>query len=364
MNIDSMVRETLRSHAGDAPTSAGLLVAARSRARRRRVRRTGMVAVVAAGVVALATQISYGASVDGPIVAESATRQPVTLAARSFDLPSFPFTPGWVPDGVPSAPRVLYFSQLERFSSLAVPSGEASFSEGTDGPELPRADLTLSHISPDGRDGLALLVSIHSLDVHPYYRSIAVDQQQLTVLDRPATRYVFDDQSELIVWLHEPGMWVTVSGSGVPPEDVERYANELTDEPVPVSIPFTFDVLPADMDLTWIDYRAMDFADTNEGWLFIGVMPDWGDASDSGETVPASPDDESEPMPETTSIDFNGRQSVLSEGENGSVLLVPLGQDLVLEVRGTLNSDDLLRVAEGMELTPDADVPGVSLSTP
>jgi hypothetical protein len=379
MNIDSMVRETLHSYADGAPPSAGLLGVARARARRRRVRHAGVAVVVGAAAGLLAMSIPYGGLLGGS-TAPGSGPPPVPLAEPAFELPSFPFTPGWVPDGV-EPPHVSYY-KFEVWEDRVEEGSEVRL-----GRSLP--DLRLAHeAAPAGLLPL-LEVEIYASDPSEYFESD--DGDPITVQGRPGTRYVAEEGNVFIVWQQAPDQWVRVwADTSIAAADVERYAQELEATSLPATPPFEFGLLPVGMDLYRLDTDRMSF--NSEDGAMVGVDLSWDeqavgpiltsptptdepsmDPSPSSSPDPgpsSSPDpgpsggpgvQPSSSPPSTTSIEVGGRPAELTQWAEGTSVAIHLDRDWVLWVEGTLNPDDLLAVAEGIELTPAARPFGVPL---
>ena len=97
------VRAMFRERSGDAPEPLGLLAKAHRRSRRRRSRRTAVVAaavvIAVAGAGAVMAQ-SRQAGVDGGPGWTAPSESAAPGDAEVWRGSQFPYTPGWVPDGV------------------------------------------------------------------------------------------------------------------------------------------------------------------------------------------------------------------------------------------------------------------------
>jgi hypothetical protein len=349
MNIDSMLRQTLHSHADEAPPSAGLLDAAQARAHRRRSRHAIVAAAVAVGAGLVAVSIPFGASVgEGPTVPGSGppTFPPVALVEPSFELPSFPFTPGWVPDGVEA--------QSVTYDSFGFPRKGFFDSESNGVVEMPGGNLGLAYEFSMEIWERGLEVAIHSEDPTVALEGLA--PEPITVHGRPGKRYQVADVDEVVVaWQHEPDQWVTVWGLGIDAQEVERYSQELEETPIRPQAPFTFGLLPAGVQLTGFGPDWMRFHGENGVGVTVSLVQNAPAAVPPGSPAPTPTgeiDGQSPPPPQPTVIVVGGRTAALYEWSEGPELHIDLGDDWVLEVWSTrLNPDDLVRIAEGIEFS-------------
>jgi hypothetical protein len=245
MNTE-LLRETLQLRAGDAPASAGLLDAVRARSQR--LRRNRQVKAAGAAVVAVALAVAGPAVVraanepaggGGTSVGtapptqpaetepvETAPADPAALVPPTYDVGAFPFTPGWAPPGT-SEPVVYTVSPDHLF---------------------------LAHETPDGRYAIHVEVAPTDPDV-PFYEGDPPDGEPVTVQGRQGELRNTGQPS--LVWQHRPDLWVKVEGETV--DDVKRYAESLTEQPLPVRPPFTLDLVPAGAELGSVQPDAMRF---------------------------------------------------------------------------------------------------------
>jgi hypothetical protein len=364
MNIDSMVRETLHSHADGAPPAAGLVDAARSRARRRRRRRqataTGA-ALLAVALVAIAPlAISREAAIQ-PVQPDSGSD---TLVPPSYEVPPFPFTPGWIPDGL-GEPYYrlgrddwsgLEYIELVHFESGIVPSMSSPF---------PQFSVTV--YTEDPGDEFA------PIDAEPAQEAVTMRGVAATLYtgrsDETMPDEVEDNRVSALRWSDGPDRWVTVVGyNGFGDDDVIRYAEELIEEPVPGRTAFTFDLLPPDVRLSSVDLGHMNFkpagaptdvpgpvemAEDLISVSLVGYRP-------TADAFFCEADPESGEL-ETCPTTGPGPISVGEyDGEliNDEILMVYLEAELTLVVRSrgqlALSQEDMIRFATSVHVTSDA----------
>lgn len=274
-DIDTTLRETMRSYAEQAPPAAELLQGAQARAGAlRRRRQLGMATAVAAvaAVTAVAAPPLLLADDAEPIppFTEPAAAD---LAPPTFAVPEFPFTPGWAPEGL-SEPYV-------------------DLMYGSIGLVHPPAD-------PTQPPPLRAVVSEQPPPEEPLD-----DQEPVSVRGEPGELHT-GEWSIRLEWQHESALWVTVFGSvgsGVTAEDVQRYAEELVEQPSPAVVPFTFDHLPAGALLAYMDLSTMSFEIPGGGVLRVSLR--YSDDVEAGPGIeqPApSVDPTTGPIRETASI--------------------------------------------------------------
>jgi hypothetical protein len=374
MNIDGMVRETLHSYADEAPSSAGLLDGAHARAHRRRARHAGAAVAVGTAAVTLAVAIPLGLSGDGPAVPGSGP-PPVALAPASFELPSFPFTPRWVPDGTepPYVARSPWFAREDVELYYYGPDGLRSEEAELRWLEQ-RAFPVLSLVHPAGPDEIGSPLRVEIYAAEPDLGLESLEGEPTTVLGRPGTRYTGEEGNVMVVWQHEPDQWVRLwAAADITPADVERYLQELEETPLPGQAPFTFGLLPVDVEVTGLSADEM-YLDAPDGvgvtvtltWNEQTVGPVLYSPTPTGEPPvdpSGSPDPSSSPVdptvgpsgspaPQPTPIDVGGRPATLTDWGTGTSVDISLEQDWILAVSGPLNREDLLAIAEGVELEP------------
>jgi hypothetical protein len=361
MNLDPTIRDTLCSYADHAPTGAGLLGGARARARQRRRHRhlasAGLAAVTAAVAVAGWGLLPDRAR-DGTVVALP-PGAPVTLVPAEYEVPAVPLSPGWAPEGA-GEPYAGYNNRV------AVPPHDRYNA----GPVSAEPGFWLTHTRPD--DGSpVILFQVVSQDVSHLFagRGGDVTTEQVVVQGRPATLQTRVEPatsrtSVAVSWQHRQDMWVTVYGGDSGAEDVLRYAEALTDEPFPLAPPVTFEVLPADSELAYLDRGGMSFDLADGGRLGVqlgyddGSGPVWGTsaASSAGpmDTPRVDPTTGME-IPTPQRLDIGGRPAELVGYADGAAMRIFYpDQQWVLSLYSTLSESDLRQVAEGIELTDDA----------
>jgi hypothetical protein len=357
MSIDELLRETLRSYAGRAPGSAGLVAAARGRAVRRRRHHlaTAGVAVIAAVAVVLTgwawrpgePEVSPAT---GPVALP--TRGPVTLVPARYELPAVPLTPGWVPEGAGEP----YAGFTHRRVAAALFGGS-----GTPG-------FWLAHDhdrgGSDDRDAGYRVISfdVSPIDIGGLFvaRFDRVTTEEVTVQGRPATLWTAVEPATgqtAVAWQHHADLWVTVYGDAVGREEVLRYAEDLRDEPFPVTVPFTFALMPAGAEPLEIHRSGFTF-----GW------PAGDPADPTAVSVHLFHAGRSEAWRQVFGfgthdhrewLRVGGHDAELIEGPGIRAVRVLLDEDYTLHVSASgstppISRDDLVRFAAGVGLTPRA----------
>lgn len=355
MTIENVLRETLHSYADEAQRDAGLLDAAIARSNRRRRRRlavgTGM-AVAAVAATALAVPATTGGT-ERPIPPLS---QGLALEPPAYELPQFPFTPGWAPAGADH-----WYVQLLTDGEAVPLTTDEGASEIERGIRVYTAGEPVVKLQQwGGPDGprIQTSVSAEPISVRPENYPDDLEPEPATVQGRDATLYTAGPWMA-VTWRHQPDLWVMVQGhDDITTDDLLRYAEELVETPAPVTPFFTFDLVPAGAELTWM----------NDGQAWFGLPR--ADADDPvGEVnvvllgqLPANLDDLGEPLR------VGERDGLLlDEGR----LVVFLGDGLALAVGGLgdlqLSQEELITFAAGVHVSPDARpmrAPAVPLDTP
>lgn len=383
MNIETTLRETLHSRSAGVPDRPGLLVAAEARAsrlhRHRRVAGVGMaaaaVALVLAAPAALQGILDSTGGPGGAAQPECGGRsspsppppgQPAqgqtgseSLVPATFEIPTFPFTPGWAPPGT-----------KEPFAYTA---GELRY---------------LWHEYDVGRNVFSARVSPDDPATWPDEVSDDASEEQVTVRCLPGVlRWMgeVDDNRHIeLTWQEQPDLWVTVSGGT--PDELLRYAESLTEVPFPVRPPFTMDLVPRDAELRSVQPDAMWFVDRDEdvcaalerlspseaaeqafryeragtpcetGEFIVRLFRGGPGADVPGNFLPSDgPISGDEPLPPRETIQVGDRQAELIGDHNLHVFLDG-GLALGVTALGTLalSREDLVRLAEGVQVTPDA----------
>jgi hypothetical protein len=387
MNIENTIREALHSHSGEAPESAGLLDAAEARSSRRRQRRhvAGAGIAVAATITAVLVAPSAirgvtGEAAPGNATAaapqesgaapQTATQSPAQEAgsttlvpAPAFEMPDFPYTPGWVPEGL-SDPYYRY----EHFNL------DDSYEPGSG---LSNYMIELDYYNPEGQlAGIRIQVRPQDFELmldKMMYLSRSVDEdettypppepltrQEITVRGREAVLLSSDEQA-VVSWRHNSDQWVLLEGGSV--DEVLRYADELVEEPFTARTPFTFELMPAGAELRLTTPKGMSFEplEFGPGYNVVdvsllrggpGTVTDCPDAPEAIEVesdvcpLPREPVQVGEYAGELV-----GDYMVLVYLDNNVALSVVAGGTL------SLSREDLLRFAAGIQVTPDA-LPG------
>jgi hypothetical protein len=329
MSVDTLLRETLQSYADQAPRNAGLMDAARDRADERRRHRH----LLAAGVAVVAV----AAGLAGWAVWPEASQQPVTPAGPSvlveptFEVPVFPFTPGWAPPGA-----------AEPYASI-------------DGP-IP----VLTHPHEDGGPPLVeVFVQPPGLDILPSQLGMGGGYFETeTLRGYPLGSFTTTD-GYAVAWRDDAGTLVVVNTArGLSHDDLVQYAEGLIEEPLPVTPPFTFDLLPAGAEPIVMRRDTVSFAlgaddlGAGSGELAITLR----DVDQSDARLYGNAGFWGEHHRERTRVGDHAAE--YREGVGAQVLRVFLPDDLVLDVYAsgvpTLSRDELVRFAAGVRLTPHA----------
>jgi hypothetical protein len=338
-DIDTLLRDTLRERADDAPAGTGLTGRVQARSRRLRTRRragalgaAGLFLVVAAiGGQAVLRGIPDGPTVpghpsgpppsgpppSGPAAGRSVAPEPspvrVVLAPPSYTLPDFPFTPpAWAAE--PFGP------------------GRVRFEDG---------EVTMRHTAgPAGAGSIVVFVTGRA----PEPRSAPdrpIAREPVTVRGIAGTRYT-EPGSDLVylAWPEPDGRWIVVTGDRVPAVDLLRYAEDLVATAVPVPAPFEFAWLPRGAAPTRVEPSVMEFQVSN-GSLVVSLGPPVPAAERAGWTHRVG-----------------GRPASLERDppvEVGLTVALDSGRTLRIEGRFLDVSDaDLVKLAEGIRVTPAA----------
>lgn len=363
MNIDTLLRETMRAHADDAPPGAGLGSAARQRAQRRRTHQVlagGVTALAAVVAVAVAVPLLVQPGADGP--------PPGTLVPFELDLPEFPYTPGWIPDGLAEPYVELRPAKgLDSDGEATVTVGEMLRAvhepEGTDREAEP-APLVMA-TTP--YDPIAAELDPELLTPRP--GQVVADTEPVTVRGRTATLATLMTEGWLarrggwlVAWQERPDLWVQVyAATEVGRRGLLRYVAELVPEPLPVSLPFTLAVAPAGAEPTHVSPDLI--------WLESMSWPGEPGAVPVIVSVtlrlyrPADVDDALPSAYTSTTVYVNGRPAELipPRGKSSVIpaqLILPMAPDMVLVIDSVgneyLSVPELLTFAEGITLTRHA----------
>ncbi|HLV58004.1 MAG TPA: hypothetical protein VKY81_03925 [Natronosporangium sp.] len=336
MNPETLLGETLRSYAAHAPEAAGLLDAVRDRIDRHRRARTlattGVATAVVVALVATALVVRTPADDREPVM----PAEPSVLAPPSFELPTFPFTPGWEPPGA-GEPYAL-----------------------VDGPV---ASLVVRHV--DGREPLV------DVDVEQPGTFVLAERYTLrngggpeTVRGHPAGFFSIYGRAG-VHWRDDTGRLVVVSSArGLSFPTLMRFAEELQERPFPVRSPVTLDLVPRGAVPVTVTPGALTFALAPDRSLAPDGSPVAG--GPTLELLLLHPDRaaawrrsvEGRLHDQQDEVRVGSHDGLLMQGPTGRTLHVFLSDEFVLHVRerGTpvLSRNDLLRFAAGVRLTPYA----------
>ncbi len=324
MSIDAEIREKIQEYADRAPSSMGLLDAVRARSRRRRRRHrvglAGIAIVVTASVVAVPA--AWRTIADGGSSVPAASPR-LILMPPAYELPSFPFTPGWTPpqSGKPIAGGSTDGMWLQ-FPRSGADSPELWIDVALDGPALQKATITSSH--------------------------------EETVQGRPATmRYgeIGAVPFAGLTWQHTDGLWVTVAGTyEAPADDVRQVAESLTATPLPILPPFTFDLVPADTEPVVVQGSKGGTLPPIMQFLSKDLRTTMAVELKTAEHTPGA---------QATTVGGKPAEILVDAGHVG--ICVFLDADRMLQVGGgvdgaSFSPDDLILFAQGIHVTDEAVV--------
>jgi hypothetical protein len=326
MTIETRVKDTLIEYADSAPAAIGLLDSVRVRSQRRRRRRQGLVAglavVLAVGTVGAGAVLFRG--VPGAVTPARTT----DLVPPAYEIPPFPYTPGWEPAGI----------------------GQAYAGQYATGPYL-----TYPRSGPTGQPPIHVEIGPAVPTWVTGKINLSMDVQRVTVLGRPAnlrTGSLMDDprsQAVVLTWERTDGNWVVAVGSApVDKDDLLRFADELKPEPMPVEPPFTFDLVPAGAELLSVGPSTMEFLPIED---VLAPRPGYqsGSFTVTLSLIGFAPD-----LDDPTTV--NGHLAGLSE--NGISVFLDSTTVLTVTASGTLavSREDLIRLAAGIHVTPAASI--------
>lgn len=323
MNIDPLLREAMHTNAGTVRMQRradGLAPAARRRARQRRTRHliaaaATVVAVVAAGAVIVPLLARPG----GDLV----------LVPASYVLPDFPYTPGWVPDGVADSHVQLWGAVADRFDQEVVVEHEAA--EGESG----RVLIQMRIISRDEAGGDS---------------SGGLSEEEVVVRGAPGV-LTTDGRWLSVTWTDPADRLVQVGASDreVGRDGLLRYVEELVARPLPVTPPVTLVTVPAGADVTTVAPYRMQMDLPGGRWLALTVHdPTWVD--DLRADLRISPDYR---LPPPVPVEVAGRPAELVDIGGGRLALsIRFGPEQMLTIEPWPGDrEGLLAFAAGVTLT-------------
>jgi hypothetical protein len=328
-DIKAQLRQVLAQRAEAAPAAVDLGAASRARARRHRFRRRAVAACLGiAGVFALVVGVttvpallrgsgpvthpggspSPSATLDGPRIRYApATAQP-TL--------TFPYTPGFVPDGLPPAgvrrtqtTFLMHQRQREDDRFIKVEVLAAAPTE-----------------PPPGLEGAA--------------------GQSVPVRGHTGTLTATTDTTGPIqlTWPEKAGQWLNVQSVGVTRADLLRYANELRAQAISGTEAFHFTILPVGLDTI---YETIH-------WNLTLVAPG-ATSPDTGPVVSLVVTLEAPPPTFGTPVQVGPHAGRIESGRDGLRLAIELGNGAVLEVYSSPGSTEADLVSFGAGITVDLD---------
>jgi hypothetical protein len=315
--IEELVRATLNDRTGQAPSAGGLLTAVHRRSQRRRRNRAaalGGTLALAAGLVVAGPNLSVRIPPLHARANDAVAGNGPALVAPTYRPLVFPFTPGVWPAG------------------LAEPVLDV------------RAGVASMRYPAQTRTGPALNVSVGSQPIDD--PSAGRQPQRVRGHDATLGTWQAGDQIWLVLsWRESADEWVQIQAVGMSANIVASYADALLPRPVPVAVPFTFDLVP-------------------QGWLLTSVTP--GSMAFGPPTDPVTADYQHQLVvdlerldnpPAGSPVQVAGRPGRLS---TSGQLWIDLGnqQALYIQQPPGLGTADLLRFAAGVHLTPVAK-PGV-----
>jgi hypothetical protein len=345
--VDQEVRDSLRLHAEEAPSGAGLLDAVRGRSRRQRIRqRSGVVGLAAltALAVALGTPYALSAARHGGgsrTAGAPAPAHPTTTTATTTPPP--PGAPDLV--GHPSRVRLVTAAFTPITFPLTPTFTPAGLPTPTEGRTVGEVRLVYT-VSADSVKGILAAVD----DKKPAAQFTPTSTTPITVSGHPATRYVGTNEGEAaveIVW-NLNGKWVMVLAGGLSVTDVERYANGLTEHPrPPTPLPFTAALAPAGYQ---VDFQEIHPELTPTEFYFNLAAPGQVNNQLTHQMVGVVADASIQPT--GTPIQVGAYQAMINLGDDGIVTIYVLRPDFAYAVHenkdGPLSQADLIRFAAGI----------------
>jgi hypothetical protein len=242
-DLEGRVTAVLYAEAGAAPPAGDLLAGVHARARvrsRRRAAFTGTVAVLVIAAGAAVVSIGAGRNTD--------TLRPPTqfahpgadpLVAGAAPALQFPYSPGWLPDGVATTPQL----------SLTDSGLQALWNDAT-----------------PGQDGALPGVALWSADRDVSLRGDGVTRRPTTFAGHAA---VLASTQGLVSlgWEQAPGSWrvVDVENRFASEANARHVASALVEKPVVGTSPYTMTLVPRDSVLArWTTYGWWTFVAKDE----------------------------------------------------------------------------------------------------
>jgi hypothetical protein len=322
-DLEDRVTAVLYAEAGAAPAVGELLAGVHARARvrtRRRIAMTGSVAVLA--VVAGATVLSSAAG------RSTDTLRPPTqfahpkgagtdpLVAGAAPTLQFPYSPGWLPAGLATTPRLML---------------------GDSGLSAMWSDAT------PGQDGELPGVELWSADRDVSLRGDGVTRRSTTFAGQPA---VLASTQGLVAlgWQESPGSWrvVDVYNRFASEATARHVASALVEQPVVGTSPYTMTLVPRDSVLArWTSYGWFTFVAKDE-------LATWHDAAAPNAVLVTARRRSDAPAGAGEAVTVQGHRGWLSADARGAwTLTIELSSETVLVINTPpWNAEDVLRLGE------------------
>jgi hypothetical protein len=331
MNIETLLREATHAHAGEVgPTLRrvhDLASVARWRARRRRTRQLIAGVATVAGVVVAAVTVPQ-------LVGPALEPPPLVLAEAGYTLPAFPYTPGWLPDGV-AEPNVQLWSEIPGWRNREVVLEHEAI-EGLW--EFRPVLVQVRVIEPGGPDD---------------YRSGDLPTEDVSVRGVPGV--LNDDGFWLsVIWTDPAGRLVLAGASerAVGRDGLLRYVEELVEQPLPATPPVDLAIAPVGSEVTDVQPYYMDFDLPGGRQLTLTVHDPAKVDGMQHDLLARGPDF----VPALVVVEVAGRRAELADnGEGALALSISFAPDLMLTIGPwSGGQENLLAIAEGATLTPYA----------
>jgi len=328
-DIADELRRVLADRALEAPPGLELPSAAKDRARRRATRNR----VTYAGLATLAVVIGASAvpmllhdnrpqqhpggspATTGPPTTSPASACAVQFAsATTQPTVSFPYTPTFVPTGLPPA------SVLRTYADFIMHARQLD-----DGVWL----------KVERHDAAPVLADVPGLSTAP--------PQSVRIRGHAGKLATGDGQTIYVYWQETSDTWLSIHSVGVSREDVLRYADGLQATPLSGTEAYHFDLVPVDMDLHESLHYSMTFAPSSATPAttepLIGVTVD-----KAGTT---------QPPPGSTAVQVGSNPGHLSTQDGGRNVLVDLPGGAKMEVSVPIGCADADLVSFAAGITVD-----------
>ncbi|WP_238008058.1 hypothetical protein KZZ52_04950 [Dactylosporangium sp. AC04546] len=332
--VEERLRSALRDHAEDAPAGAAMLTAVVVESGRRR--RRAVVASAAAAVTAVLAGVALSVPLLSPAPALTVAAPPTTAPPTVTPPAVAPSVAGLVPAAVPG--KVTFPLTAPSVAGYGVPSVWRAVAR-------PYLRQTVQEAEPGG-------VMAFSAAAYPVRPEALGPSTATTVRGRPATVVEWSDETGVqrsLVWQEDPATWIELRTEPVAadPDRLRAYAESLRAQPANGPVPFTFALMPAGWTVDNIMPTSVTFCPPD-------VLPGQGFTDKLAVMLNTTAD------PSGTAVKVGTRGGWLHHQEDSTTLEVPLGdgRSLVFQLMGraTLSDEDLVRLAAGTAVTPDAEV--------